>query len=302
MAAGRDVVVLSPHLDDAWLSAFALLTSEASVQVWTVFAGEPDPPQSTAWDARCGFPDSRSTMRARRAEDVAAFADSAVVVRHLPLLDAAYRDPQTGRRQAHQLRSELQGWVDTHPHGAIALPVCAGVQVKPALWQGILDRWRPTLPDDDPAPDGPRPSPPVARRGPRAFATDAVRRVLHADHQRRRRAAQRRGMAVNPDHLLVRDIGLEVALQQPGVDVVFWEDLPYLWHDRGERQAGRIARTHQIALEERTIPIDPAAKFDRLRHYQSQLDLLDPQHHRLSRPGLLPTDETYWILTRTERP
>lgn len=296
----RAVLLLSPHLDDAWLSAAELILG-TDCSVWTVFAGAPDPVQQTAWDVASGFADSAGTMAARTAEDVAAFAGLEHRVRRLPYLEASYAEPPLRREQAAALRADLREWVQQHPDGVLALPVCAGVHVEPAAWEKARERMR--RPADEPASEVvPAPSEPVAAHedspeGRRAAAS-LVRRAMHADHQRRRRRAQRRGMAVNPDHLLVRDAGLDVALDSPDVDILLWEDLPYLWHERGAARVRKLERTRQLVAERTDVEVDVERKHDHVRHYASQLDVLDPAYKRLAGKEGLPSTETYWMMRR----
>lgn len=306
----RPFLLLSPHLDDAWLSAAGLL-QQADCEVWTVFAGEPDPPVTSAWDITCGFTSSRETMAARREEDRLAFCGSRAGHRQLPFLDAAYSSPPQSRRSAAALQDLVQGWVDEYPDGLLAIPVGAGVHVPQASWQRLRDRIRPATDatsvsgsaDDkaDGSPEArqsetasPKPSARLLGKA-QAQTKQTIRALMHADHQRRRRKAQRRGMAANPDHLIVRTVGLNVALGTPGTDVVFWEDLPYLWHEPGADQARRMARHSGRQLIECTLSVDLPDKFDRLQSYRSQLDHLDAEG-RLSQPGHLPAEETYWFM------
>jgi LmbE family N-acetylglucosaminyl deacetylase len=63
----REVLVLSPHLDDAVLSA-SLVVMDGSAVV-TVFAGFPPQSSPGAWDRTCGFPSSTAAVHTRRSED-----------------------------------------------------------------------------------------------------------------------------------------------------------------------------------------------------------------------------------------
>ncbi|MCZ7651281.1 MAG: PIG-L family deacetylase [Thermoanaerobaculia bacterium] len=99
-----DLVVLSPHLDDAALSCGGLLAARARagerVAVATVFtADEPSvPPSRLAADlARWWGLAPGSVMRARREEDLAACRALGVEALHLDLPEAPYRrDPASG--------------------------------------------------------------------------------------------------------------------------------------------------------------------------------------------------------------
>ncbi|PPK65010.1 PIG-L family deacetylase [Actinokineospora auranticolor] len=99
MAATADlgpVLAVSPHLDDAVLSAgaaiSALTRAGRRVVVCTVFAGDPVPPLSpkaVSFHAKCGLGDDAAP--ARRAEDAAAVAALGAEHRHLDFADAIYR-------------------------------------------------------------------------------------------------------------------------------------------------------------------------------------------------------------------
>lgn len=67
------MLVLSPHLDDAVLSAWHAIRQGASVL--TIFAGAPDRAAPLpAWDRLCGFSSAHEAMRARWREDDTALA------------------------------------------------------------------------------------------------------------------------------------------------------------------------------------------------------------------------------------
>jgi LmbE family N-acetylglucosaminyl deacetylase len=84
-------VILSPHLDDAVLSCWHLLSGPGDVRVINVFAGSP-PLESGAswWDRSTGATDSVARMEERRAEDREAFAIAGRTAVDLDFLDAQY--------------------------------------------------------------------------------------------------------------------------------------------------------------------------------------------------------------------
>ena len=89
------IVALSPHPDDVVLSLGAAIAGSvrrgATVEVLTVFAGDPDAEQPAGkWDARSGFRTEGEAARARRAEDVDAFSILGASVAWLPLGDKQY--------------------------------------------------------------------------------------------------------------------------------------------------------------------------------------------------------------------
>lgn len=94
-----DVVVVSPHLDDAVFSLGAAISravrSGASVGVLTVFAGDPDSAAPASWwDRKAGFETEGEAARARRAEDREACSVVGASPTWLRFSDAAYeREP-----------------------------------------------------------------------------------------------------------------------------------------------------------------------------------------------------------------
>jgi len=84
-------VVLSPHLDDAVLSAWSVLRREGDVQVVVVCAGVPPPGPAPPWDRLTGARDAAERMLERRDEDRVALARAGRRAAHLDFLDAQYR-------------------------------------------------------------------------------------------------------------------------------------------------------------------------------------------------------------------
>ena len=82
------VAILSPHLDDALLSAFSALPA----RVVNVCTALPPPGTLTRWDRITGAADSRAHMQARLEEDRAALATVGAEAVALGFLDAQYRD------------------------------------------------------------------------------------------------------------------------------------------------------------------------------------------------------------------
>lgn len=81
-------LVVSAHLDDAVLSAYAVLGPDTTVV--TVLAGLPPDGVVGAWDAGSGADDSRSRVAERRAEDLRALALTGAAHVHLDFLDRQY--------------------------------------------------------------------------------------------------------------------------------------------------------------------------------------------------------------------
>ena len=106
-------------------------------------------------------------------------------------------------------------------------------------------------------------------------------------------------LAVNPDHVAVRDTVLDVSRGRE-VTVVLYEDLPYLWAEPADAEVADVAGARGLLAEPAALPVDTDAKFTRCQAYTSQVDVMDPEHRRLSTPGHLPSTERYWILTRSD--
>ncbi len=90
-AGDTRIAVLSPHLDDAVLSCWHLLDSDATLSVVNVFTGSPPPGTAGWWDALTGAGDPIQRMRERRDEDRRALALAGRSAVALELLDAQYR-------------------------------------------------------------------------------------------------------------------------------------------------------------------------------------------------------------------
>src|SRR5438270_5930788 len=85
-------VILSPHLDDAVLSCWHLLTQAADVAVINVFAGVPADLDIPAWwDEYTGASDSAQRVRERIEEDRRALALAGRTAVNLGFLDEQYR-------------------------------------------------------------------------------------------------------------------------------------------------------------------------------------------------------------------
>jgi LmbE family N-acetylglucosaminyl deacetylase len=92
-----NVVILSPHLDDAVFSCWHLLESPRAVDVLNVFA-EPPPPGThlPRWDRITGARDPVTRVLKRIEEDRAALALAGREPTNLPFVEAQYRkEPPT---------------------------------------------------------------------------------------------------------------------------------------------------------------------------------------------------------------
>lgn len=325
-----DVLVLSPHLDDALFSAHSLITESVrgsgSTSCWTVFAGVPDDPTPTDWDRRCGYDDARELVEDRRAEDMSAFAEiPGVTVEHLDMLERAYSSADQRRADLVELGRRIDQWLASTEGSRriIVLPVGAGTTIAP----GIADRARSVLArcrgdakrDGAPAEASDRAGAPVPsdeapsgrqtdHRGTDPFlgwvrrtAIHAGRSVLHADFRRRRASAQRQGMLANEDHVMLRDAVLEhlascgtnTEVRDGKPEVWFYEELPYLWGRRGDGAAAAMgAMCGPLIVCE--LGVDREKKAAVISRYGTQIALMDPGQRRLESAATLPATERVW--------
>ena len=93
MVRSMSTVILSPHLDDAVLSCWHVLTQPGEVMVINVFAGAPAGlPAPAWWDEYTGATDSGERVRERIEEDRRALALAGREPTNVGLLDEQYRE------------------------------------------------------------------------------------------------------------------------------------------------------------------------------------------------------------------
>jgi LmbE family N-acetylglucosaminyl deacetylase len=85
-------LVLSPHLDDAVLDCWSVLTQPGRLNVVNVFAGVPPAGRTTHWDRIVGASDSAELMRGRIEEDREALALAARTPVNLDFLEHQQRE------------------------------------------------------------------------------------------------------------------------------------------------------------------------------------------------------------------
>lgn len=85
-------LLLSPHLDDAVIDCWSVLTAPGELNVVNVFAGIPEAGHSTRWDRIVGAEDSASLMRARIAEDREALAKAGREPENLAFVEYQQRE------------------------------------------------------------------------------------------------------------------------------------------------------------------------------------------------------------------
>jgi LmbE family N-acetylglucosaminyl deacetylase len=90
----RPALIVSPHLDDAVLSAGQVMAGRPNMTVATVFAGVPArADQLTSFDTSCGFANAEHAVRVRRHEDRAALGHFAAHAEWFEFPDGQYGEP-----------------------------------------------------------------------------------------------------------------------------------------------------------------------------------------------------------------
>ena len=100
-------LVLSPHLDDAVLSAWSVLTACAEVCVANICTAAPAAGTLGEWDRVVGASDSVAMMRSRRSEDRTALALAGRTPINLAFLDAQYRSEPLDRSRVLDALGDL---------------------------------------------------------------------------------------------------------------------------------------------------------------------------------------------------
>lgn len=103
--SGQFVVVLSPHLDDAVLSAWAGMRAVENARVVNVFSGAPADGLLSRWDRLTGATSSGARMLERQAEDRVALARAGRAATSLGFPEEQYRD---GPLDSETLRAALR--------------------------------------------------------------------------------------------------------------------------------------------------------------------------------------------------
>jgi len=164
-------IYLSPHLDDAVLSAGGLIFEQARsgipVEIWTFMCGYPDSkefsPFAEALHSIWGFSSAAETVRARREEDRRAAAIVGAQVAHFDFLDLIYRRASDGewlyadidvppRVEDAEIPTQIAGTISPrlHPDDVLVCQLSVGSHVDHILVrQGAELLGRPLLYDID---------------------------------------------------------------------------------------------------------------------------------------------------------
>lgn len=113
-------IIVSPHLDDACLSAFSILGSRSLVI--TVFAGIPKKIHEGRWDALCGFKNSNEAMTARIRENELASKYIGFKAINLPFTDWQYKE----RNNKNAIREKIKNIISDYHAAKVFCPLSFG--------------------------------------------------------------------------------------------------------------------------------------------------------------------------------
>lgn len=260
---GRQIVVLSPHPDDAVLSAWSVL-SQGGVLVVTVFAGIPEPGFVTPLDEAHGAEDSASWAARRRREDSLAVGLAGSHVVHGDLLDLEYRLHRVPLLRAKVARDPRKVLVV----GRDAAAVRVGIgEIDDALGTHICP-------------------------GSLVYAPLGV--GGHPDHQDVARyalslaARSQVHLYADSPYYLRNGLPWWISAKTEGkADLAVQEAFDYLGLDQG-----RLPRQH-VALDDAAV----AQKLAAWQAYRTEVDPVDADFGGMTMNPSLMRHETYWKLT-----
>lgn len=137
------ILLVSPHLDDAILSAGNLMADRMDNVIVTIFAGNPENAENvhTPYDKSCGFGDAAGAMAQRRHENDLATALLNADAINFEFVDEQYGEPTP----TSMITQALQNLIDEHDYDYILAPLGLGhpdhVQVSDAVRR--LDTTKP---------------------------------------------------------------------------------------------------------------------------------------------------------------
>lgn len=129
------ILFVSPHLDDAILSAGRLMADRTDNVVATIFAGNPTDAEEvhTPYDRNCGFGDAASAMAHRRYENDLATAMLFATPINFEFVDEQYGEPSDTRA----ITQVIEHLLDTGEYDYVLGPLGLGhpdhIQVSDAL-------------------------------------------------------------------------------------------------------------------------------------------------------------------------
>ena len=124
----KKVLLISPHFDDAVLSAGQFMAERPDAEVVTVYAGVPLTPDriKTPYDEKCGFDNARDAVGSRSRENDAALALLEASAINLEFPDSQYKTELANYTYLNDVVNRLQEIVDKGDYEFIMGPLGLG--------------------------------------------------------------------------------------------------------------------------------------------------------------------------------
>jgi LmbE family N-acetylglucosaminyl deacetylase len=124
----KKILLISPHFDDAVLSAGQFMADRPDAEVVTVYGGFPLTPDriQTPYDEKCGFKDALDAVTVRRWENDASTALLEATAINLEFPDSQYENKIANHVQVEDIISRLQEIVDSEDYEFIMAPLGLG--------------------------------------------------------------------------------------------------------------------------------------------------------------------------------
>lgn len=124
----KKILLISPHFDDAVLSAGQYMADRADADVVTVFGGFPITAShvKTPYDKKCGFTNAKDAVVIRRLENEHALALLEARPINLEFPDSQYENQYANKVSVNDIVKELQEIVDRYDYEYIMAPMGLG--------------------------------------------------------------------------------------------------------------------------------------------------------------------------------
>lgn len=117
-------IIISPHFDDACISALAQLDQKSLVV--TVFSGFPKIEQRTKWDSFCGFKNSSEAIRKRLQENEVAAKYVGFKTVNLSFVDWQYGQ----KNDRDNIKRKIRRVISLYPMATIFCPLSLGGSIE----------------------------------------------------------------------------------------------------------------------------------------------------------------------------
>ncbi len=239
MLKSKELVFISPHLDDAMLSCGVLLTSlvneKKKIRVITMFTQASEPPYTKAAKKvaeKSGFSEPVSMFKERKREDERSLKRLKLSLHHKKFIDALWRKKKITSKLEKMVSSIIPELVHVYP-------------TSKHLFSGKISKL-----DND-------------------TRSDLVTEIENAIRPKQTIFAPL-GIGGHIDHVMIRDVILSITR---GKDTIFWEDFPYnSKHPEVEKFFQTDPRYYKIM----EIFENVEKKKDLIQLYKSQLTSLFP--------------------------